>query len=317
MTIPEISIIIVNYNGIKFLEDCIVSLKNAFKNYTAEIIIIDNASTDGSYEWLEKRNDILFVPSEKNLGFTRGNNLAAEHARGRVLLFINNDTVVNTPMDYLIDQLADETIGMIGCQLVYGDQRQQFSMGYEHTPIRIVLSWLGFEKKHQLPKLFRRVETNPAEYLNDHNNVDWISGACFAIRQSVWKAVGGFDTRFFMYCEDVDLAARVRQLGLRVCYTPKCTVTHYEGAGRVWIGTTALLRTVNSYHLYTTKYYGKMGAIFTSLMLSGVFFARATGYFLQAIFNTEKSKVQHDKSSGYAQAGTKLLKNIFVFEHYK
>lgn len=126
-TCPAVSVVIVNYNGLKFLNHCINSLHTALVNHAFEIIIVDNASTDGSREWLRQRNDIVYVQSEENLGFTGGNNLGASHARADRLLFINNDTFANTTLDYLVDLLDDPTIGIAACRLIYADQRQQFS----------------------------------------------------------------------------------------------------------------------------------------------------------------------------------------------
>ena len=207
---PAISVVIVNFNGGRFLSACLASLHEHLSHRRYEIVVVDNQSTDGSREWLAARDDIVFVPAPTNLGFTGGNNLGAEQARGRVLLFINNDTIVRSTLDPMLDALDDTLVGLVGCRLVYGDGRQQFSFGYEHTPLRLVLSWLGAEKRSWLPSVFRRLETNAHSYAMRHAAVDWVSGACFAMRAEDWRALGGFDTRFFMYCEDVDLCKRVR-----------------------------------------------------------------------------------------------------------
>lgn len=305
-----VSVIIVNYNGLIFLEKCIKSIHRSLIYHNYEIIIVDNASLDGSREWLRKRNDIIYIESKTNLGFTGGNNLGADHANGNRLLFINNDTEIITPLDKLIFMLDDSSVGIVGCRLQYGDLRQQFSFGYEHTPLRIVLSWLGLEKNHKLPRVFRRLETNPFNYLKNQNKLDWISGACFAIRTEVWKKVNGFDTNFFMYCEDVDLCLRVRKIGFDILYAANCCVIHFEGSGKPWIGELALKRTVQSYQIFILKHFNKRSAIASSLALALIFLLRSFVFFVQSKSKNYKDEIKIIKSIGFFNVAKFLLGSI-------
>lgn len=307
---PTVSVIIVNYNGVRFMHECLESLLGAFEKYTFEIIVVDNASTDGSREWLRNRKDIVYIESDENTGFTGGNNLGAEYAKGDRLLFINNDTHVLSKLDPMIDLLNRPEIGLTSCHLQYGDQRQQFSMGFDHTPLRILLSWLGVEKLHHLPSVFRRLETDPAAYQKNQNNVSWVSGACFAIRHSEWTALSGFDTAFFMYCEDVDLCLRVRQLGLRIAYTTDCQVIHYEGAGKDWIGHAALKRTVRSYQIFTKKHYGYFAALGLSLGLGIIFYLRSAAFRALSLANKNRRSTLAEKSIGFGKAATLLFTSL-------
>lgn len=306
-TLPDLSVIIVNYNGLRFMSQCLTSLHAALTHYIYEIIVVDNDSTDGSQAWLSSRDDIVYVQSATNLGFTGGNNLGVSKSCAKRLLFINNDTLVNTQLDALVHLLDDQSVGVSACRLVYGDGRQQFSFGYDHTPLRVCLSWLGLEKKHQLPRIFRRLETKPDAYLKEHGNVSWVSGACFMMRREVWERIGGFDTRFFMYCEDVDLCYRVRQLGLKIAYTGKCSVTHFEGAGKAWIGVAALQRTARSYLLFTEKHYGAVPALGVSLLLGGIFLGRAAAFYAQSLLPGPRSALRRDKSSSFLSVANLLL----------
>ena len=305
--LPDVSVVIVNFNGLHFMSQCLESLHTALAHYTYEVVVVDNASGDGSQAWLSSRDDIVYVPSTVNLGFTGGNNLGASRSCGKFLLFINNDTLVNTQLDAMVDLLADQDIGISACRLVYGDGRQQFSFGYDHTPLRICLSWLGLEKKYQLPSVFRRLETNPDTYLKPHQNVSWVSGACFMMRREIWEKLKGFDTRFFMYCEDVDLCCRVHQLGLNISYTEKCCVTHFEGAGKAWIGIAALKRTVRSYLLFTEKHYGRLSTLMVSLILGSIFLLRALAFFSRSFISSQNNNIFRDKSSSFLKAATLLL----------
>ena len=306
-TVTMVSVIIVNYNGLRFLEPCLRSLRSAFVGYPFEVVVVDNASTDGGREWLRTCPDIIYLALPRNLGFAEGNNLGARLASGERLLFINNDTVVNSLLDPLIDRLEDPGLGIAGCRLLYGDGRQQFSFGYHHTPTRLLLSWLGMEKLHSLPKVFRRHETDGAKYLRPHERVDWVSGACFAVRRQVWEQVGGFDERFFMYCEDVDLCLRVRQAGFRIGYSADVTVTHFEGAGRPWIGVAALRRTTRSYLLYLRKHYGAVATLVVSVLLGLIFMSRAIAFGLTAIVPGETREVRQEKARGFRDVAWSLM----------
>lgn len=305
-----VSVIVVNFNGMRFLENCLDSVKSAFTRYSLELIVVDNASSDGSQALLRARTDIVYVESKVNSGFTGGNNLGANYAKGDVLLFINNDTQVQTSLDEVIDLLADSHTGISACRLLYGDGRQQFSFGYEHTPIRIFCSWLGLEKLYTLPTIFRKLETSPDAYLCSQNYLNWVSGACFAIRRVDWNAVNGFDTSYFMYCEDVDLCKRVRDLGLTIAYTPASTVVHYEGSGKAWIGQTALQRTVKSYQLFTLKHYGYTTAMVLSLALAFVFATRALAFGIFAFIRADAKQLNKEKASGFWRAGVQLVQSL-------
>jgi len=315
--IPDVSVVSVNYNGLHFLENFLNSLKNAFERYTFETIIIDNASSDGSQAFLRGRNDILYIESSENLGFTGGNNRAVGKASGKVVLLLNNDTRVESCLDPLIDMALKEDVGVVGCRLIYGDGRLQFSAGLEHSPLRMVFSWLGFEKRHWLPSVFRRAQTDPAFYDVPHSEVDWVSGACLATRREVWETLNGLDEKFFMYCEDVDYCYRVRKLSKKVVYLSNATVTHFEGAGKPWIGRMALMRTVSSYKVFFSKYYSPPIFRITQILLSIVFFTRAGAFFIKSFISDDRTKVlDKDKFSAYREAAFELLKNSMKYNSF-
>ncbi len=308
---PDVSVVIVNYNGLRFLAECLDSLHGAFVRYSHEVVVIDNASSDGSQAFLRTRGDIRYIESTLNLGFTGGNNRAAEVARGKVLVLLNNDTRVQACLDPLVDQALLPEVGAAGPRLAYGDGRLQYSVGFNHTPTRIVLSWLGFERRHQLPSAFRRVQTRPDFYGASHPSVDWVSGAVLATRTEVWRSLGGLDDVFFMYCEDVDYCLRVTQLGLRVAYVCDVHVTHYEGAGKAWIGRAALSRTSRSYFTFVEKHFGTGAAQRVAFMLSFIFFARAVAFSLvgAVAFKPGRRALWLDKCGGYLAAARQLLRS--------
>ena len=304
----SVSVIVVNYNGLRFLEACLDGLQRAFERHDAEIIVVDNASTDGSLAWLRARADITLVALTINTGFTGGNNAGARLARGDVLLLINNDTLVPGPLDALVDAALDPVVGAAGCQLRYGDGRLQHSIGLAHTLPRLVLSWLGLEKHARAPALLRKYETAAEVYATAQGDVAWVSGACLATRRAVWERLGGLDDDLFMYCEDVDYGRRVHALGLRVVYSPAPVVTHFEGGGGPWIGSAALRRTARSYFIYTRKCSGPAAARALGALLGTVFAARGLAFRALAVCAKTPAgrNVRHAKAGGYRAAAAQL-----------
>ena len=300
---PMLSILIVNYNGKKFLADCFASIKRHV-TCSYEIIVVDNASADGSCEFIaENYPEVRLVASSVNTGFTGGNNLGGEHARGEFLLLLNNDTVLLSDIAPAVAEFDDPTLGALGCHLVYGNGTLQHSFGFEHTPGRLVLFWL-------LGDLFKRfapaklAETEPAEYARKQAHVAWVSGAFLLTRTALWHQLGGLDTRYFMYVEDVDYCKRVAEADYRVEYFPGAKIIHYGGAGRAWIGLRALQNTLRSYLIYTRKNHAARHVLFLRVALSAVFITRAMAY--GAIALVKHSTVHREKFRGFLQAAAEL-----------
>jgi GT2 family glycosyltransferase len=304
---PRVSVIVVNYNGLRFLPGFFESMTRAFERHVFELIVVDNHSTDGSVAWLQAHTrhcDFRLFALAQNTGFTGGNNFGAAWARGDVLLLINNDTAWREPLDAMIDAAMEPGVGAVGCQLRYGDGRLQNSIGLEHSAPRIVLSWLGLEKRPGVPPLLRKFETRPDLYARSNETVAWVSGACFATRTEVWQQLRGLDAELFMYCEDVDYGRRVRAQGWRVAYVASPVVTHFEGGGKAWVGADALLRTVRSYYIVTAKASGRGAARALSVALAVVFALRSLAFTGLATLSSVPGprNMRAAKAAGYRRA---------------
>lgn len=211
---PQVSIIIVNYNGGELLERCICSLRqDAIQDY--EIILMDNASTDGSVEAVAQTfPDIRLIWSERNLGFGAGNNLAARQARGDYLAFLNPDTVVEPGwLDALVAALErDPRIGLATSQILLLDAPGTINTcgnDVHYTGLTLCRN-AGMD---------RAALVEPAE-------VNAISGAACVIRRSLFETLRGFDDTFFLYMEDTDLSWRVRLAGYQCVCVPASVVYH-------------------------------------------------------------------------------------------
>lgn len=302
-----ISILIVNYNGKVFLGECLDSIK---KNITCghEIILVDNASQDGSVDFIKQNYpSVTLVASAINTGFTGGNNLAAKYASGRYLLLLNNDTIIRSPIEPLL-ALMDEKkeIGILGCRLLYGDGRQQESIGHVPNAISLALYWLPLRKVFRQSKLLRStVSADSPLYGKPYERVSSVSGAFLLTPAALWQELGGLDERYFMYMEDIDYCRRVAERGRVVAYSALCEVTHFEGAGKSWIGERAVLNSTHSYLVYTKKYYGVSGQILFRLLLSPIFVGRAFSYALIGIVKTDGDGLA--KARAYGRAAMRLI----------
>lgn len=271
----DLSIIIVNYNGRRFLKECLDSI-GQFADVTHEIIIVDNASLDGSVEFLKRDfPGVKVIAGKENIGFGRANNTGAQLATGRFILLLNNDTKLLSPISPVILYMKRHAdVGIVGCRLVNSDGTIQFSVGYYHTPLRLLSGWM-------LPKYLKRplwcqlYEKREPFYNKTHDSVQWVSGAFMLVRREVWDLLNGMDMNFFMYMEDVDFCQRAADAGWKTAYFPEVSIMHYEGGSGAWRSLNAFLYTVDSYRVYLIKHYGKSGWLVVKIFLSPVMLFRA------------------------------------------
>lgn len=213
-----VSIIIVNYNGRRHLAECLGSLA-ASEASTEETIVVDNASSDGSVEYLKREfPNVLVVALDRNYGFAEANNRGAETARGEYLVFLNNDTVVTSGwLKHLLGVVsADPSVGAAGSKLLlYNTPWKLNSAG-----ANIVFNGGGYD----IGLLDKDVER-----YNIQGPRGAVCAASMMVRKDVFLSLGGFDPRYFMYFEDVDLCWRFWLFGYKVVYVPKSVVYHKFG----------------------------------------------------------------------------------------
>lgn len=215
---PVVSIIIPAYNEFDYTYNCLKSILKNSGDIAYEILIANDCSTDVTSDVEKIAKNVRLVTTEKNVRFLLNCNHAAQYAKGKYLLFLNNDTQVQDNwLQPLIDLIErDEKIGMVGSKLVYPDGYLQEAGGIVWNDAS---AWnYGNRKSPEDP-----------EY-NYVKEVDYISGAAIMIRKALWEEIGGFDERFVpAYYEDTDLAFEVRKRGYKVLYQPLSVVVHFEG----------------------------------------------------------------------------------------
>lgn len=215
---PLVSIIVPVYNEFGYTYNCLKTIQKNSGNITYEIVIANDCSTDETMHMQEIIKNIRVITTENNSGFILNCNHAAQYARGKYILFLNNDTQVQDnwlePLVTLIE--SDKTIGMVGSKLVYEDGRLQEAGGIVW---RDASAW---NYGHLL-----NPENPEFNYVKE---ADYISGAAIMIRSHLWNEIGGFDERYApAYYEDTDLAFEVRKHGYKVMYQPLSLVVHFEG----------------------------------------------------------------------------------------
>jgi len=227
----KIGIIIVNYNGKHLLEKNLQSVVDTeYEDF--EIIVVDNASVDGSIEYLRKNFPIVkIVESKDNLGFGRGNNLGVkEYPNFDAYLFLNND--VSVPEDWLgklvVTLQEKNDAGAVGPKILYSKEK----LGNDR---RIINSAGIYVDKHFMP-YDRYDKENDNTKCTIVEEVDAIMGGAFLIRRDVFEKTGGFNPKMFLYYEDIDLSLRIRDLGYKIYYNGNAEVYHDHMASSKKLG---------------------------------------------------------------------------------
>jgi hypothetical protein len=212
----------VNYNTRELLAECLNSISPGRDDCAVEVIVIDNASSDGSVELLCRRfPDVITILNDENNGFSRACNQGIRISRGRTVLLLNSDTELlpDTLMhlDIVKSGIPDpDRVGIIGCRILNPDGSLQYSFGRFPTLLSTVLD--------QFKPVAKR------KYLltgyDSRREVDWVTGAFLLIRREVIEEIGLLDERFFMYYEEVDWCRRAKQHGWKVLYDPAPAIIH-------------------------------------------------------------------------------------------
>jgi len=232
---PDLSIIIVNWNGGELLRRCLESVVSNPPDISWEIILVDNASTDKSLDWVRTCNirNLRLIENSENLGFGKANNLAFAQSSAPLLFLLNNDAEVrHGAIDRLIATVnSDPRVGACGPRLVNPDGSLQISVWRNpRTPWEMILT--AFRLYRLLPKGIRG-ELLLSEYW-DHarrRRVNLLSGAAILFKREIIDEVGGFDERFHMYGEDIEWCLRIVRAGWFIIFEPDAVVLHHGGQG--------------------------------------------------------------------------------------
>lgn len=277
MNNTDVSIIIVNYNTCNMTKECIDSILEKTIEVSFEVILVDNASTDGSKELFERDERITYIYNNENVGFGRANNIGVEVASGRNILFLNSDTILLNDAISLMSMYLDENVD-VGC---VGGNLYSSGMRPLHSFLRFAP--LGKEINELTSGLYARLLFGENV---DHNHskktltVKSIVGADMMIRKSILHEVGGaFNPVFFMYCEETELCHRIRNNGYLIKALPEPNIVHLEGGS---FTENRMLERMGMYRdslkIYCSLHYSKTYSSLVSLIWKLTIWTRIIGY---------------------------------------
>ena len=299
---PDLSVVIVNWNTKDRLRSCLDSVVKRLASLEHEVIVVDNASEDGSAEMVaETFPQVRLIRNQANVGFGTASNQAMRESRGRWLLLLNSDTVlVDDSVSDLFAALDRDRsnagdmadVGIAHCRLIYPDGRLQHTAYRFPSTRRALFEALGLYK---LTSTARAADVLLAGYWDhaEERDVDWVAGAFMLLPRTVFEATGGFDERLFMYGEDLEWCYRVRDRGWRVRFFPRATIIHYDhqSADLKW-GDGRIARCLKTERDVYAGRYGNAAA--SALLLS-----RLLGQTLRVAYYSVRVRLPGRRASSY------------------
>ncbi|HEV7781104.1 MAG TPA: glycosyltransferase [Chitinophagaceae bacterium] len=286
----QLSVIIVNYNVKHFLEQCLCSVEKAIAGLSAEIIVVDNHSTDNSVEYLAlKFPQVRFISNKENLGFAKGCNQGLEQSNGKYVLFLNPDTLV--PEDCFKQCIlffeSHPEAGALGIKMLDGSGKfLKESKRAFPSPMTSLYKLFGLAKLFPRSKTFSRYHLGHLDE-NKSNEVDVLAGAFMMIKKEVLEKVGSFDETFFMYGEDVDLSYRIQKAGFKNYYFAGSSIIHFKGESTRKGSMNYVRMFYKAMSIFVRKHYGgNRAGVFNFLIHVAIWFRAAltaTGTFIRQI----------------------------------
>ncbi len=271
----DLSVVIVSYNTREILHRCFQHLKESADGLKLEIIVVDNASKDGSVEMLEAEYpDIQVIRSEVNLGFGAANNRALLEATGRYVVLLNSDAFLRPDaLRRAIDHMEkNPDVGLGGGRLIGPTEAWQPSARCFPSLLNDFLTLSGLSSKFPRSRFFGRADRTWSDPM-ETAEVDWVPGAFSIISPKALERAGIFDEDFFLYYEEVDLCRRIKALGFKVVYWPDVVIVHLGGESSKTVASAVMSRSgsqltlwrMRSALLYYRKHHGNF-AFFAYLM---------------------------------------------------
>ena len=222
----DLTIIIVNWNNQKILEDCLNSIYRTQINYNYQIIVVDNHSEDGSVELIKNKfPKVTLIENDKNYGYAKANNHAIKIAKTEYILLLNNDTIItqNDCFNRMVQFMKNNPkIGALGCKLLFVDGSLQ-SLGNDYTTV-----WSIFKRQILFSGIWKKY-LRKKEDVSSFVKVDWILGACLLTTRTVIEGIGMLKEEYFMIGEDVEFCYRAKKAGWEVGVLASESIIHLMG----------------------------------------------------------------------------------------
>lgn len=290
----ELSVIIVNWNTKRLLEDCLESVFKFTKDVKIEVIVVDNGSKDGSQAMVKKKfPQVKLIPNKDNLGFAKANNQGIKKALGKYVLLLNSDTyLIENSFKKLVEK-ADSTVelGAMGPLLLNEDRSIQQSVGFSpHLPQ--IFWWMSFIDDLPGGTILKPYHVDHDSFYKSQHEVDWITGAAFLIPKKVVAKIGMLDDKIFMYGEDFEWCYRIKKAGFKVYFSPFAKIVHIGGGSVNRIRTNAFVGEFRGLEYFYKKYKGRASLQILRLLLKMGTLLRIAAFAILGRTKTAKSYVE-------------------------
>lgn len=297
----QVSIIIVNYNTKELTKNCLDSIYQKTENISYEIVVIDNASTDGTQDMIKQEfKEVILIESNKNLGFGRANNLGIERAKGKYVFLLNSDTILlNNAVKIFFDYMEkNEQVGVCGGNLYNEDMTEQASYGnFPKLSQQLLSTFLMYKI---LPEIYKKYFAISDGIVEKEKSVDFICGADMFISKKVLEEVGYFDKDFFMYYEETELCHRIRKAKYDIKIIPDVKIIHLCGKSTGDdISDKKFLMVEESKYKYFKKIYGVIGYFIIRKLIN-------ISYVIKYLVSFNQKYINHFKLSKMAE---KIVEN--------
>ena len=289
MLAMKLSIVVVNMNSIRFLRPCLRSVFEETERIDFEVIVVDNASTDGSCEMLAiEFPSARVIVNQENIGFAAANNQGIKASQGEYILLLNPDTeILDSAIEKTITFMAvHPNAAVVGCKLLFPDGRLQRSVGAFPCALN---AFLEASFLYLLMPKTRLVSRRGFVYFDYsvEKEVDWVMGAYFMIRRSSIQELGPLDEQFYMYAEETDFCLRAKNAGREVWFVPAAKVIHHWG-GMSAVNRRVILWVHLSQHLFLQKHYSGMEKHAISMFRFGGALCRVVVYSAVGLFTLNR-----------------------------
>ncbi len=288
---PDLSIILVGWNNKAYLDPCLVSLYEGGLKCNFDVVVVDNGSTDGSQKMLgEKYPQVVLIQNEDNVGLGKASNQGIEATKGKYILLLNNDTIVNgSSFDAMVDFLEQNPkVGGVGGKLMNPDGTIQAGYNYFSSLHEefLVATRLGELIRSGYPAVMDANETK---------SVDWMGSACLMVRRSALDEVGLLDEGYFIYGDEADLQYRLKRGGWEIYFLPNATTIHYGGRSMDrWRRRKMVYR---GKMLFYQKHYGFLKTLALRLMLGILSVAKLIPWAVMFILPNKRDIAQKELQS--------------------
>ncbi len=296
----NLSVIIVNYNVKYFLEQCLCSVQKAIAEINAEIIVIDNNSSDGSIDYLQQHfPSVIFLSNQKNEGFSKANNKALQIAKGEMILFLNPDTIVAEDSFTTCVSFLQNTpnAGAAGIRMIDGSGK--FLPESKRSFPSLLSSFyklIGLAALFSSSKIFNHYALGNLDK-NKNCEVPVLAGAFMMVKKEVLEKTHGFDESFFMYGEDIDLSFRTQQAGYKNYYIGQHAVIHFKGESSRKGSSNYVRMFYNAMNVFVKKHYKPANAKLFALFIDMAIVFSALASKLTQLFRLNNKKDEPAKQT--------------------